>query len=253
MSQPTNRTGNTAGWIVGILAAIVLGVVVVGWILARLLLPAALHNAREAARRIQSSNNMKQIALAMHEFHQMKGSFPAHAIFDKHGKPLLSWRVQLLPLLEQQQLYDQFHLNEPWDSPHNRSLLTRIPAVYQNPNRPPDGKTNYLVPTGKGTAFDGVDGMTIADIHDGTSNTIMFVEADDDRAVIWTKPDDLEVDLDRPLDGLGNFRPGGFLAGLCDGAVRDISNSVDPQTLKALFTRSGGETIDWAKVPDTKH
>ena len=94
-------------------------------VLIALLLP-AVQAAREAARRSQCVNNLKQIGLAMHNYHAQQNKFPGAAITNKQGKPLLSWRVAILPLLDQQGLYEKFKLDEPWDSPHNRALLTSI-------------------------------------------------------------------------------------------------------------------------------
>ena len=123
-------------------------VAVIG-ILVALLLP-AVQAAREAARRTQAMNNLKQQVLAMHNYHDAKKSFPAHAICDANGKPLLSWRVQILPYLEQQALYNEFHLDEPWDSDHNKPLIARMPVVYDDPsyNIAP-GKTAYLAVVGE--------------------------------------------------------------------------------------------------------
>jgi hypothetical protein len=207
-----------------------------------LLLP-AVQAAREAARRTQSTNNLKQIALAMHNYHDIHGHFPARASFDANDKPLLSWRVHILPFVEQQALYEQFHLDEPWDSPHNIKLADQMPAVYRNPNRGEDSKTNYLVPVGQGTIFEHREGMSLRQIKDGSSNTILAVEANDDQAVIWTRPEDLTYQADRPLAGLGALRPGGFNVVLADGAVRFVNKSIDPTILKALFTASGEEVV----------
>ena len=110
-----------------------------------------------------------------------------------------------MPELEQESLYNAFHLDEPWDSPHNKSLIQYMPSVYQNPDRPRDGKTNYLMPVGLGTVFNGDNGTTMSGVADGPENTILLVEADEDRAVIWTKPDDLDVDFEYPMEGLGRF------------------------------------------------
>ncbi len=103
-----------------------------------LLLP-AVQAAREAARRAQCVNNLKQIGLALHNYHDTTNGFPAAAITSKDGKPLLSWRVAILPYIEQQELYNQFHLNEPWDSPHNKTLIARMPVAYNCPSRIPAG------------------------------------------------------------------------------------------------------------------
>ncbi|MCI0333057.1 MAG: DUF1559 domain-containing protein, partial [Planctomycetes bacterium] len=208
-------------------------------------LPATM-SAREAARRVQAANHMKQIMLAFHNYHSMRRTLPAHASYSDDGKPLLSWRVHILPFVEGGHQYNQFHLDEPWDSEHNKTLIAQMPEVYTNPNLPLEpGKTNYLAIVGKECAFDGSKtGLGFQNITDGTSKTIAFVEADPAQAVEWTKPDDLEFNPDDPKAGLGNVRPGGWNAAFCDGSVQFISDNVDPQVLKALFTRAGGEVVD---------
>src|SRR5208337_936304 len=102
-------------------------------VLIALLLP-AVQSAREAARRAQCVNNIKQIMLAMHNYISANNAFPRD-ITDKNGKPLLSWRVAILPYVEQGVLFDKFKLDEPWDSPHNQELLKYMPLVYQCPSR----------------------------------------------------------------------------------------------------------------------
>jgi type II secretory pathway pseudopilin PulG len=209
-----------------------------------LLLP-AVQQAREAARRAQSMNNMRQIGLSMHNYHDVNQRFPASS-YDKDGKPLLSWRVHVLPYLEGQNLYEQFHLDEPWDSEHNRQLIAQMPAVYQNPSLGSEntqGKTTYLQVTGKGALFNGKKGPSFAEISDGTSNTIAVVEADPGKAADWTKPDDLKLDPENPTAGLGGLRGGQFMALFCDGSVRMISTSIDKNTLKYLFDPRDGNPI----------
>ncbi|MBI5757229.1 MAG: DUF1559 domain-containing protein [Planctomycetales bacterium] len=210
-----------------------------------LLLP-AVQQAREAARRTQSKNNLKQIGLAMHNYHDVHGRFPPAASTSKAGKPLLSWRVHILPYLDQAPLYNSFHLDEPWDSEHNKKLTAGVPLQYINPSAPKltaEGKTVYLAPVGKGLAFEGSEGTRIGDFTDGTSNTILVVEAHADKAVIWTKPDDLAFDSEKPLDGLKEARQGGFQVLLCDGSVRFINLTINLDILRALFTRNGGEAV----------
>ncbi|HOM18937.1 MAG TPA: DUF1559 domain-containing protein, partial [Thermoguttaceae bacterium] len=151
--------------------------------------------------------------------------------------------------VEQQALYDQFHLDEPWDSPHNRKLIERMPAVFQSPGvKTKPGMTVYLGLVGEGTLFEGDKKRPIGDIRDGTSNTIMLVEADPDRAVPWTKPDDLPFDPKKPLAGLGHARQGGFSVLFCDGSVRFISETIDPEVFRRLALINDGEPVHWDKI-----
>jgi hypothetical protein len=206
--------------------------------------------AQGSAFRAQSLNNMKQIGLAMHNYHDAYKTFPPAFKADKDGKPLLSWRVLILPLLEQDILFRQFHLDEPWDSEHNKALLDKMPGVYRSPgSKAGAGMTNYLTVRSEKTIFSGSKGARIADIRDGTSNTIMLVEASDEKAVPWTKPDDFEYDENEPIKGLVGLQENGFLALMADGSVRLIGNSINPSLLNALFTRNSGEPINWDQIP----
>jgi RNA polymerase sigma factor (sigma-70 family) len=205
-----------------------------------MLLP-AVQKVRVAAKRTQSANNLKQIALAMHNYHDTYGRFPPQAISTKDGKPLLSWRVAILPFIEQDNLYKQFKLDEPWDSEHNKKLIDKMPQIYapvsattKNPF-----ETFYQAFAGKGTVFEPGEKITFASIPDGTSNTLMIVEAGD--SVPWTKPEDLPFDPSKPLPKLGAEFPDVFLAALCDGSVREISKNIDPNLLKLLIIRNSGE------------
>jgi len=213
-------------------------------ILVSLLLP-AVQAARFAARRAQSSNNMKQILLAMLNHESAKMAYPARASFDEQHKPLLSWRVHMLPYLEQDELYQKFHLDEPWDSEHNKQLIPLMPPVYRNPSSAAGpGLTTYLAVCGEGFAFDGEKGRSIAELKDGTSNTILVVDANDDHAVTWTKPDDWQYDEEEPMAGLGETHPQGFEAGFADGSVRQLSKRISPKVFHAMLTVAGGEVID---------
>jgi serine/threonine-protein kinase len=206
----------------------------------------------DAARRIQSQNNMRQIALAALSYESAYNRFPPAYIAEKTtGKPLLSWRVAILPFIEQDALYQKFHLDEPWDSEHNKKLLDSKVAVYRSPaSKAKPGMTNYLTVRGKDTAFPGKDSIKIMDITDGTSNTIMVVEADDSKAVPWTKPDDLGYDEKNPAAGLGGLYSGGFNAVLCDGSARFLPSSIDVQTLRRLFNIHDGELVDLQHIND---
>ena len=210
-------------------------------ILVALLLP-AVQQAREAARRNQSMNKLKEIGLAMQNHHDANRKFPPPAISDANGNPLLSWRVKLLPYLDEAALYKEFHLDEPWDSEHNKPPLDRMPDVYKDPRVPDLGnQTVYLVPIGKELMFSGNSGLNMKTVRDGTSNTILAVEANPDKAVPWTKPDDIKIDPEHPDAGLGRISGGVFLALAVDGSIHVLPGDIDSKTLWALFTRAGGE------------
>lgn len=191
-------------------------------------------------------NNMRTIALALHNYHDANRTLPPAYKADKEGKPLLSWRVLILPFVEEDALYKEFHLDEPWDSEHNKTLIARMPDVYKSPASKVsgEGKTNYLTVRGPQSVFPGQKAVNFAQIPDGMSKTIMTVEVDDDRAVIWTKPDDFQYDPNDPMKGLGGLWPGGFIAGFADGAVRFLWSTIDAKTLDALFTRNGKEPVE---------
>ena len=230
------------------------------------LVAAAMGDARAAAQRNQRMNQFKQLALAFHNFHDTQKHFPAAAaICDKDGKPLLSWRVAILPYIDQQALFDDFHLDEAWDSEHNMKLLERMPALYADPERPnQDGKTTYVLPFNPETAFPPAEranialkefagrelylaeGLSYYKLPDGTSKTIMIVEVAPDRAVPWTKPADWEVDLASPLEGLKQEGRDGFVSAFCDGSAHYIAFAVSPEILRKLLTRAGGEVINEA-------
>ncbi|MGO8744381.1 MAG: DUF1559 domain-containing protein [Thermoguttaceae bacterium] len=205
-----------------------------------------LQKMHSAAQQSHSLNNLKQIVLAMHNYHDVYKHFPAAAGCGPDGKPLLSWRVYILPFVEQKHLFDQFHLNEPWDSPHNKPLIGQMPAAFRSPrSKAEKGKTNYLVPVGNGALYTSSrDEPQLKQITDGTSNTIMAVEVDDRHAVVWTRPNDFAFDPKDPKKGIGSLYEGEFNTAFCDASVRFISRNIDPKTLAALFTRAGGEAVE---------
>lgn len=209
-----------------------------------LLLP-AVQAAREAARRSQSTNNLLQIGLAMQNYASVNNGFPAAASFDQQGKPLLSWRVHLLPYLGEDDLYKSFHLDEPWNSEHNKTLVTRMPAVYRSPSVPraEAGKTIYQAVVGDDKAFQLKKSTDFADITDGTSNTIAAVETDAEHAVAWTQPEDWSPDDKSPMSGLLKRGGVGFLVLFADGSVHIVGQNGDAENFKAMLTRKGGEVV----------
>jgi prepilin-type processing-associated H-X9-DG protein len=191
----------------------------------------------------------------MHNYHAAYNCFPPAYVADRNGKPMHSWRVLLLPYMEQDGLYRQYRFDEPWDSPHNRVLAGVMPSVYRCPSDPAQAgstTTRYVVVTGPGTVFDGAKCATMAEIRDGTSNTLLMIESPAS-PVNWMEPQDITADelsqtagpaTSGPGSSGGSPHVGGVNAALCDGSVRFISRSIDAQTLKLLSQKSDGQAID---------
>jgi prepilin-type processing-associated H-X9-DG protein len=221
----------------------ILGALMLAALVIALLLPAWSSGTSQPARRAQCLNNLKQIALALHNYHDVYKVFPPQAVTRPDGKPLLSWRVLLLPYLEEDDLYSRFKLDEPWDSRNNLPLLALMPTVYHCPSDPaPPGMTSYEGVVGPHTMWRN-DGncVSLAGVTDGTSNTIFFGEASG--PVPWSAPQDIRHDVNLPQAGFGSPHPDGFNAAHVDGSVRFIRRTMAPMYLESLLTRDGGEVI----------
>jgi len=213
--------------------------------LTALLLP-ALHSARESARRAQGRSNLKQIMLTLHNYHQSNGSFPPAVLTGPDGKTKYSWRVALLPYMDQHQLYEAYDRNEPWDGPNNRKLLGQIPAVLRSAKEPQGSpNTSYFALVGEHTGFGNTPGTgrKTQDFTDGLSRTLMVFETKLD--VPWTKPEDIPYSADEPLPKFGGLHDFGFQVGLADGAVRFVSENIDLTVLRELITCDGGEVVNF--------
>ncbi|MGP0067567.1 MAG: DUF1559 domain-containing protein [Isosphaeraceae bacterium] len=228
------------------------GFAAIAMLMALIIVSIAVPAVREH-RRNRCDRNLHQIGLALHEYLRVQGHFPAPALPDRDGKPLLSWRVALLPQLGYQSLYDRFHLDESWDSPHNRALLAEMPHEFGCPSGPGprSGQTGYLVVVGPKTAvgctntpFDPTHGADIQDFFDGTSNTALVLETN--RSVPWTKPEDLQWAPDGPLPQVASPHPGGANALFADGSTKFLMSSIEPRILLAILTVNGGEVISSA-------
>jgi uncharacterized protein (TIGR03067 family)/prepilin-type processing-associated H-X9-DG protein len=204
----------------------------------------AVEKVREAADRTRGQNNLKEIVLGFFNYHKTKRGYPPPAIYGKDGKPLLSWRVAILPNIGQDALYKQFKLDEPWDSPHNKALLPRMPAVFATPGGNPS-MTFYQAIVGSGAGWEPGKSFKYEDLKDGARQTIMFVEAAE--AVPWTKPAEVLYDPAAALPRMGG--PSGFNVAFFDGSVRFLPRDFDEKTLRALISRAGGEKVDVDKLP----
>jgi RNA polymerase sigma factor (sigma-70 family) len=217
--------------------------------------PAAANYANDRDR-VTLTNNLKMLGLAFHNYVDTHKEMPRFAIYGPDGTPKLSWRVALLPYLDQEGLYRQFHLDEAWDSPHNRSLIERMPRVFATPGIPTNpGETKYRAFLGRGAAFEGEKSIGFADVIDGTSNTILFAVAAE--PVIWTRPEGIpfahppRIEVGNVTDDFQLIVPGRILFSLMDGSVRELGlDSFDGADnaegfLRQAITRNGGDAMDW--------
>lgn len=202
---------------------------------------------RQPTRRFACKNNLRQIGLALHAYHEFYDSFPPALVTDENGKPMHSWRVLLLPHIEQQPLYDRYDFSQPWDSPANRFVLQHMPDIYRCPSETNVGSTNtsYAAVVGPDCAFAGAESVKIDNVTDGTAKTLMVGEAVG-RGIPWTKPADIDVTrhpgLNQP-NGFTGPHEDGVQFVFVDGAVGSVPDTIDGETLSNLFLRNDGNEI----------
>lgn len=244
------RTGNSGGPV----AALVLVVALVGMLLcagAGLLWfrVAAIPTPAPLPASSQCTNNLKALAIAMHNYHDTYKSFPPAYVADDEGNPMHSWRVLLLPFMGRLDLYEQYDFDEPWDGPNNSQLFSMIPPEFRCPDDmlSQGDQTSYAMIVGPGFLGDADNATRISDIKDGTSNTIMFVEAHGS-GITWTEPRDLDgttmsflINTGQPgeLQGHGTHVKAAF----CDAAVHDLPATTPPQDTRAMATIAGAEPV----------
>jgi len=219
--------------------------------LAGLLLP-AVQSAREAARRAQCTNNLKQIALGMHMYADIHKEFPPAYTVDADGKPMHSWRVLILPYIDQKELYDRYNFDEPWDGPNNSQLAALMPIIYACPSdatEPGSTTTAYAVINGPDAIFDGDKPCPFSAIRDGLSNTLLVVEASGAK-IHWMEPRDLDFSkMQFVINGPGgneiaSHHPSTTNVAFADGSARALALGLPPTFLRGMITRNGGEPID---------
>ncbi len=227
------------------------GLVLIG----ALLLPAGGRGSRTASRRSQCTKiTSSKIGLALHTYYDTYNSFPPAYIADTNGRPMHSWRVLLLPYLDNAPLYAKYRFSEPWDGPNNRKLADKILPVFNCPSEVHgDGKsastmTSYVAVVGPETAWPGGSSMTIRDIKDGTSTTLLVVEVANS-GIYWMEPRDLHVVQMAPTinakagQGISSPHIGGAQVLMGDGAVRFVSDQTTAELIHGLLTINGKETI----------
>jgi hypothetical protein len=220
-----------------------------------------------AKRKQQSASNLRRIARSLSDYVvESRRLLPAAICDKKTGQPLLSWRVALLPHIGQGELFKQFNLDEPWDSPSNKKLLDRMPPIYAAPGaRSGAGGMTYYrgfvaapnspvrtawatEPAGD-SPFGAWGGRFPGQLTDGTSSIIAIVEAGE--PVPWTRPGELAYDAEKPLPKLGGLFADGFHAAMMDGAVLFFRNEIDERSLRAYITANGREVIDTRRLFDS--
>ncbi|MBN1911838.1 MAG: DUF1559 domain-containing protein, partial [Pirellulales bacterium] len=220
--------------------------------------------AGPAARRAMCLSNLRNIGYALRDYHDDYGCFPPACVRDKKGQPLYSWRVLILPYLEYKTLYEKFHLNEPWNSLHNKQIAANTPSLFvcpshDNANAAP-GMTDYLAVTGPGTMWDEKQGCKIKDITDGTDQTLIVIEAAR-ASVPWSKPQDLtleEVLAAGPSGAKGlmsyhdakdayTAHPMGNVL-FADGHVETLDGRFKPEDFENVVTIASGEAADNLEV-----
>ena len=228
------------------MAVVLFGLLFCGGLLAVMLLP-AISNINELTRKTTCTSSLKAIGVAMRTYHVRHGRLPPPYVTDSKGRPLYSWRVVLLPFLAEDALYQRFHRDEPWDSPHNRALAEEMPNVYRCPCRGSSARasTNYMVVVGEHTAFPGPVGLREAEFRDSLCNTLLVVETDGP-GVCWTSPIDISVSTmtypGDPRAGQGIGGPPGHGTGLlfCDGNVHRPRSTISTNVLRQSAIRDDG-------------
>lgn len=244
LGKPTGKGMATAGIILNILFSL-LGTAALIYGYTR---------TQDAAERMKSSNNLKQMGLASWNHESATGAYPSPYMkrpTDVSGQvpsdvnDRLGWRVALLPYMEESSLYDRFDKSQPWNGGPNQPLSSTVVRAYADPDAMTDPTTRYRCFYDNGAAFDSTQRVTTVNFYDGTSNTILYVEGGE--KVTWTRFQEYKFDPNGPLPQLGHPKRDYFQAVMGDSSVRSIRKTVNPTTLKALITRNGGEVVtdDW--------
>ncbi|MFL5340884.1 MAG: DUF1559 domain-containing protein [Gemmataceae bacterium] len=192
--------------------------------------------------------NIRRLALGIHLHEKKFLECPTAATWDKNGRPLLSWRVSVLPFVGQKELYREFHLDEPWDSDHNNKLIAKMPAVFAVPGvtKPGNTVTHYRVFHSGGAVFGLKKGTRLGNLYDDASNTLLIIEATN--PVTWSKPDDFEFGPDKPLPKFGKLRPGQCMAVCADGYAVFIKSKARELMMRRFIQGDDGQVFDYREL-----
>ena len=236
---PEPKTWQLKSTLLGCLALLgILGVLVV------LLLPMS-RSARPAAHRMQCANNLKQIAIALHGYHDQYGALPPAYTVDAEGKPLHSWRTLILPFMEQEPVYKIIDLSKPWDDPVNkRAFEIGLPYNACPSTDLPPTHTTYMAVAVPGGCFRQTEPRKFSEITDDHDSTLMIIEVDAKQAVHWMSPtDSFDLAFLQAKTGARLPHNGGAQAAFVSGRVRFLSAKLKPATIRSLITIDGKDNV----------
>ncbi|MCO8123936.1 protein kinase [Stieleria sp. TO1_6] len=207
-----------------------------------------METVKNSAAATRSRNNLKQLAIAFHNFNDTYKTFPGSVnksagyigVNKQEDVQPFSWRVAILPFIDQNELFEQYKFDQPWDSQSNLQLLEKMPGIYRSPFADADqpvGNTNYMGYATEQGALGTNGGVKLKEFADGTANTILLVGCKE--SVPWTKPEDMheQSELLKPL----TVDP--LIYAMVDGSVR-TADKFDPHQWRAMITRDGRESMD---------
>jgi prepilin-type processing-associated H-X9-DG protein len=230
-STQGKRAGLTLVELLVILAIIVL--------LVCLMLP-AVRTAREPARRNQCMSQMRQMGLALLNHAETRGGLSPAYTTDSDGKPLHSWRTQLLPNLEGRNLYESIDLAKSWDDPANAEAKTTNVDGYQCPSkRELNNRTTYLAIVTPNSCFRATEPGSLSDIIDGAARTMMVIEVFEDHAVPWMSP--FDADEKGFMEYRGSRHDRVFGALFADGHVEMMRDDISADVLRKLISIAGND------------
>ena len=233
--KPRQRSGNA--WVQ---VLVVLGILA---LLVILFMPASRDGSR---RRFQCKDNLKQIGLALYNYHEVYKEFPPAYTVNEHGKPLHSWRTLILPFVEQQKLYESIDLSKPWNDPANAEAFKTVVPVYQCPSAQSEpGMTTYLAVIGDNTGLRPAKSLKLEEVTDGTGSTLAVVDVTAKHAVHWMSPHDADLVLllGLPAEEDNLQHSSGYQALLLDGSVRFLSINTQESIIRALVTATANDKV----------